>query len=133
MKQRHRGVNVLRWGLVLLGLVLALPSSADAQFRPKRPRRDAPGDRPSRKDPTDQRNLDEATRKKAAEYLRGMLGEGAIHGRLRSNISKSREYPSMATTTSLAPIFLSSLTMRANSPAVKPWRKGSVCGPTKDS
>ncbi len=70
MQQRHRRVNVLRWGLVLLGLVLALPSSADAQFRPKRPRRDVPGDRPSRKDPTDQRNLDEATRKKAAEYLR---------------------------------------------------------------
>lgn len=69
MQKRHRGVKVLRCGLVLLGLVVALPSPADAQFRPNRPRRDLPGGRPSRNDPTDPKNMDEATRKKAALYL----------------------------------------------------------------
>lgn len=69
MQARHRGVKVLRWGLVLLGLALALPSSADAQFRPNRPRRNLPGGRPSKNDPTDPKNLDAATRKKAALYL----------------------------------------------------------------
>ena len=53
----------------MLGLVIALPASAEAQFRPKRPRPKLPGGRPSGKDPTDPKNMDETTRKKAALYL----------------------------------------------------------------
>jgi len=71
MQGRHRGVKVLRWGLVLLGLVFALPTLADAQPRRDRPRTrpKLPGGRPSGKDPTDPKNQDAATRKKAATYF----------------------------------------------------------------
>ncbi len=70
MQRLCRGAKLLRWGLLLLGLVIALPPSADAQFRPNRPRRDLPRGRPPKEDPTDAKNQDEAARKKAALYLR---------------------------------------------------------------
>lgn len=82
MPRLCRGSKVLRWGLVLVGLACALPASAEAQFRPNRPRRDLPGGRPSRDDPTDPKKQEEATRKKAAEYLQkgqAFLAKGQIN------------------------------------------------------
>ena len=69
MQRLCRGAKVLRWGCVLLGLACAFPSSTIAQPRRDRPPRDLPGGRPSKKDPTDPKNQDEATRRKAAAYL----------------------------------------------------------------
>lgn len=66
----------------MLGLACALPASAEAQFRPNRPRRDLPGGRPSKTDPTDPKVQEAAARKKAAEYLQkgqAFLAKGQIH------------------------------------------------------
>ena len=54
----------------------------------------------------------------------GMLGEGITHGSPVWSAYMSRRQPSIATTSSWAPIEKTSLKRRASSPIVIPWRIG---------